>query len=357
MTEALHLIPASAETEWQRWLGLAPHDFYHTAKYHQFSEQAGEGQAWLAVYGSAERYLAWPYLLRQIPGSCLRDITSVYGYSGPLSVGPPSDDCFFAKARWRLAELWRSQNAVSVFSRFHPLLENHCRLEGPLDSATYGGIKPSGTTVSIDLTVSDAANWREYQPSLRNRINRARRLGLVTSADPAWSHLDQFVLFYRATMVRNRALPFYFFPAEYFSRLRAAMAPYAWLMLTRLGDRIAAAGIFIEYAGIVQNHFCVNNPDCLHLAPSKVLLDDVRRWARQRGNRVFHLGGGRGGNCDSLFAFKAAFSRTRHGFYTGRWVLDRDAYYRLCRRQPLPPADFFPAYRAAAIAEEGVAFP
>ncbi len=355
MTEALRLIPASEETEWRRWLAPARHDFYHTARYHQFSEQSGEGQAWLAVYGSAQRYLAWPYLLRPIPGSRLRDVTSVYGYPGPLWVGPASDDCFLARARRQIAELWRSQNAVSVFSRFHPLLENHRWMEGPLDSAVSGGIKPSGTTVSIDLTVPDAANWREYQPSLRNRINRARRLGLVTSADPAWNHLDQFALFYRATMVRNRALPFYFFPAEYFSRLRAAMAPHAWLMLTRVEDRIAAAGIFIEYAGIVQNHFCVNNPDYLHLAPSKVLLDDVRRWARLRGNRVFHLGGGRGGNCDSLFAFKAAFSQARHSFYTGRWVLDRDAYRLLCRMQPCQPADFFPAYRAAAIAEEGVA--
>ena len=340
MPEALHLIPASAEEEWSRWLEPAPHDFYHTAAYHRFSEESGEGQGMLAVYGSRDRFLAWPYLLR--PLGQLRDITSVYGYPGPVAFGcrgrpPEHDDAFLDRARREIRELWRSQQAVSAFTRLHPLLENH---------RWAGDATACGATVSIDLTLEEAVIWHDYQPGLRNRIHRGRRLGLATEIDETWLRLQDFAGFYHATMLRNHAAPSYFFSAAYFHRLKRALGSHAFLFLTRCGGDIAAAGIFTEYAGIVQNHFSVNNHQYLHLAPTKVLLDNVRRWAKARGNRVFHLGGGRGGKQDSLFAFKAAFSRRHHVFYASRRVLDARTYGSLCEALPVPAAEFFPAYRA-----------
>ena len=336
MPEALHLIPAAAEEEWSRWLEALPHDFYHTAAYHRFSQESGEGEAVLAVYGSRERFLAWPYLLR--PLGQLRDITSVYGYSGPLAFGCQShDDPFLNRARREIRELWRSEQAVSAFTRLHPLLENH---------RWAGDAAASGSTVSIDLTLDEAVIWRDYQPGLRNRIHHGRRLGLATEIDEPWRRLEDFAGFYQATMLRNHAAPSYFFSVDYFHRLKRALGSHAWLFLTRCRGDIAAAGIFIEYGGVVQNHFSVNNQKYLHLAPTKVLLDDVRRWAKARGTRVFHLGGGRGSKHDSLFAFKAAFSRRRHVFYTSRWVLDARTYGSLCEGLPVPAAEFFPAYRA-----------
>ena len=340
-----------------QWIDPLPHDFYHTAAYHRFSEQSGEGEAWLAVYGSQDQYLAWPYLLRSVPASTgigrgLRDVTSVYGYAGPLLKRLVSDDSFLERAGQSIGELWRSQNVVTAFSRFHPLLEKHRWAQlrsATLDSAC---VREAGLTVSIDLTASDQDNWHGYQASLRNRIRRGRRLGLVSSLDESWSHLGDFVRFYHATMARNHATPYYFFTVEYFQRLRDALGSRAVLMLTRLGTTLAAAGIFVEYRGIVQNHFCVNNPECLSLAPSKVLLDDVRRWASARGNSVFHLGGGRSGSRDSLFAFKSAFSPRRHVFHTGQWILNCEAYQQLCGGRSDDCAvrrltGFFPAYRAA----------
>jgi hypothetical protein len=340
----LRLISAAQTDRWSRWIDPIPHDCYHTAAYHRFSQESGEGEAWLAVWGSPERYLAWPYLLRpidQAPG--LRDVTSVYGYAGPLLFGAP-DEQFLALAHCELAALWRCQRAVSAFTRFHPLLENH-------RWAPAGIVHPGGETVSLDLT--DAAPWSRYQASLRNRIRRARRLGLVTQPDPAWSHLEDFTRFYHAAMVRNRAAPQYFFSLDYFRRLRRAWGDHIVLMLTKQGDSIAAAALIVEYRGIVQNHFSMNNPECLALAPSKVLLDDIRRWAAARGNRVFHLGGGRGSSRDSLFAFKAAFSDRRHRFCTGRWVLDHRRYHELTAGRAA--GSYFPAYRSSDVHRPAVA--
>lgn len=346
MSETIRLIPASRETEWDAWLAGA-YDVYHTASYHRFSEQQGEGEALLAVYGDRERWLAWPYLLRPLDGAPggLCDVTSVYGYAGPLAAGCSPGDGFLERARAAIFDLWRSERAVTGFTRFHPLLDNRLW-------ASSGAVA-EGETVSIDLGLGEAANWSGYQASLRNRINRGRRLGLATEVDESWCALDDFYRFYRTTMERNQAGNRYWFPLEYFQGLRLALGRRGSLLVTRLGADILAAGIFAECGGTVENLFSMNNPDWLEVAPTKVLLDDARRWARQRGNRVFHLGGGRGSRADSLFAFKAAFSPSRHRFYTGRWILDEAAYRRLCGPQATEFGGFFPAYRAAATSSPG----
>jgi hypothetical protein len=335
----LLLIPASATAEWQRWLDPAPHDFYHTADYHQFSEDSGEGRALLAVYGSPARYLAWPYLLRPIAGTPWRDIASVYGYPGPVAHGCRPGDAFLAAARSEITSLWRRQNAVSAFTRFHPLLENHALAES-------GDLHPGGQTVSVDLTLDDDACWRDYRRDLRQAVRRARRLGLTTGFDESWSRLDEFVALYHAVMARNGAAPSYFFPADYFRRLKEALGSHAFLLFTMSSRGTAAAAIIIEFGGAVHNHFCMPSEAFRELSPSKILLEDVRLWARARGNRVMHLGGGRGGEEDSLFAFKAGFSSRRHRFYTGRSILAPPIYADLSRSRAPDNPNYFPAYRA-----------
>ena len=68
------------------------------------------------------------------------------------------------------------------------------------------------------------------------------------------------------------------------------------------------------------------------LHPFKTILNFVRYWAKDRGNRVFHLGGGLGGKKDGLFEFKAGFSKIRHPFKTWRIIADEDRYENLVER-------------------------
>jgi hypothetical protein len=93
-----------------------------------------------------------------------------------------------------------------------------------------------------------------------------------------------------------------------------------------------------------------------NLSPSKLIIHESQKWARERGNRLLHLGGGRGSrNDDSLFQFKALFSGLSYPFFTGRWILNQEAYDFLTlernkrheRRLTWEAASsYFPAYRA-----------
>jgi len=364
-------IIAATSPEWADWLSTVPHDFYHTGAYHHLAQQCGEGEALLAVYGDRRQFLAWPYLRRPVlecaglEDSTLYDVGSVYGYPGPILHNALDDGAFVGRAWTALIESWRSQRVVAAFTRFHPLLENHVSLRSPTPASPvaalqsslhclYRGLVPSGQTVSIDLTLSESDVLRQYQKVLRQEIGGGRRHGLRTEVDDDWTALADFIDLYHRTMNRNHASPKYFFSPDYFSRLREALGPHLRLMVTRLEDKVAAAMVFVEYQGLVHAHLAGSNDELKRLSPLKVLLDDVRRWAQERGDRVFHLGGGRSAKDDSLLAFKTRFSPRRHDFYVGRWVLDPTAYAALqdqrsayADRAGLVPdqEEFFPSYR------------
>jgi hypothetical protein len=88
-----------------------------------------------------------------------------------------------------------------------------------------------------------------------------------------------------------------------------------------------------------------------------LLVETVRHWANENRAHTFHLGGGVGAKPDSLFKFKARFSRHRQKFATWRWIVGPEAYRELSVRKqvwnserglkPISPS-FFPVYRCPA---------
>ena len=100
----------------------------------------------------------------------------------------------------------------------------------------------------------------------------------------------------------------------------------------------------------MQYHLSGTDERQRSLAPSKLLVDDVRTWARERGNRLFHLGGGLRAREDSLFLFKAGFSRLRGRFETWRVICAPEKYNALAAAAggDAGAGGFFPAYRRAA---------
>jgi len=82
------------------------------------------------------------------------------------------------------------------------------------------------------------------------------------------------------------------------------------------------------------------------------MIHAAREWAKERGNRILHLGGGNGAQHDSLFYFKAGFSKERHPFITWRIITDEAAYDTLVGRWQAclnvragERNGYFPAYR------------
>ena len=363
-----------SDLSWDDHLSAAGRDIYHLAGYHAYAEGSGEGEPFLIVVADGRRGLAWPYLLRRIDaiqelnGTDATDVTSVYGYPGPIAWGCQPSDSFLAQAWQEILEVWRQQRVVSVFTRFHPLLSNAAIVADFRPPADIVGrarpqqLVPAGPTVSIDCRLDDSAARRGYAKILRQEIDAARRAGLVTEIDEDWSEIETFTQLYGETMRRSGAGAEYRMGLSDVRRLREALGGHLHLLVTRWEDRVGAACLFTELDGIVQAHLAGTNDALRHLSPLKVLLDDARTWARSRGDHVLHLGGGRAGKEDSLFAFKARFSPNRHAFHTGRWILEPRRYreFVAVRWSSVATCDstaeeYFPAYRARPASAAGAA--
>jgi len=245
----------------------------------------------------------------------------------------------------------RGAGVVSAFVRLHPLLN-------PVPPTGIGTLVRHGETVSIDLTLPTEELWAQTRLNHRRDITRAVRLGYVARMDEDWRHLESFKHLYRATMLSRSAAPFYFFEDAYFDGLRDALGENLHLCVVEKDGVIAAAGLFVETNGIVEYHLSGTGDAFRMVQPTKLMMHFVRGWAKDRGNQVLYLGGGVGGDCDSLLQFKIGFSPLRHPFATLRMVTDEREYGRLvaARDPQLDPdarSGFFPLYRPPSVGAGG----
>ena len=350
------LLPTA--TAWRAVLDRVPHDIYHTPEYHGLPGFGQEGEPRAFHYQEGHHDFLWPYLLTPIadaPG--YYDATSVYGYPGPVGSAEPD---FLARAWQALQDHWGSQHIVSVFTRFNPLLANFNLLaEIP---AAAAGVREFGNTVAIDLTLSEQVHLQQYHKNLRHAIRKARETGLVTSEDHAWTHADDFVSVYQDTMARCGSRPEYIVDRPWVDHFRQTLGPAARLFVTKLGDSVAAALLIIDYNEVLQAHLIGTDSKHAATSPSKVLLDDVRRWGAQNGRRSLHLGGGLGGREDALFEFKRKFSPLTQSFRTGSWILNQPIYRELEAQNHAKLAvlgiqpeqiSYFPSYRYNPAAVSG----
>jgi ribosomal protein S18 acetylase RimI-like enzyme len=327
--------------EWESVLRTARHDFYHLPAYVALCA-AQERARPCAVYVSDERRtMLLPLIIRSIPGGGF-DATSPYGYPGPIGIGT-DDPAFLRVALVAGFQVLRDAGLVSAFIRLHPLLN-------PTPPEGMGTLVAHGDTVRIDLTLASAELWAQTRLNHRRDITRAARLGYVARMDEEWRHLESFRRLYLQTMERRSAIRFYFFEGAYFEGLRDALGEHLHLCVVERAGVVAAAGLFVETDGIVQYHLSGTGEAFRDVQPTKLMMHFVRSWAKERGNKILHLGGGVGGAADSLLQFKIGFSPLRNTFVTLRAVIDKQEYDRLVaargpRLDPGVLTGFFPAYR------------
>ncbi|WP_430782649.1 GNAT family N-acetyltransferase [Actinoplanes sp. G11-F43] len=334
---AMLLEPAARE--WKETLQHVGHDMYHVPDYVVLDARLYGGTPAAFHFEREGRRLLIPLILRDIPDSGLKDAISPYGYPGPVSSS--SDVSFWEAACAALVGVLSDSSVVSAFIRLHPLLP------APV-LTSHGKLVHHGETVSMDLTVSEDEMWKQTRSDHRNHINRAKRSGTEIVFDD-WDRLGEWVEVYHDNMRRVGATSYYFFTREHLEALHDAVGDRMHLVVACEDGEVVGGNTFFSYDGIATGYVSSTRRAPKRYA-DELLYDSVRRWCRQRGDRVFHLGGGKGGANDSLFSYKAGFSPSRHPFHTWRVIADPVAYERLVReRRPgADPADLsttFPAYR------------
>ena len=326
---------------WTAVLAEAAHDFYHLPGYVVASARNDGGEPRALVVEDGHRRLLLPLVMRPVEGT-MKDACSPYGYPGPVQTGEP-DPQFERAALLCGVDLLGEIGVVTLFVRTHPLLN-------PAPPEGVGVIVRHGDTVAVDLTQPESVLWQQTRRNHRQQIRQALAKGYVSELDERPERLEAFRALYHATMENCAADAYYFFDDAYFDALNEALGERLHVAIARKGDVVAAAGLFAVTGDIVQMHLTGHDNRFAADQPMKLVFHHVRTWSRERGHRVLHLGGGRGGAEDSLLHFKAGFSPLRQPFHTLRVVTDGPGYTRLvaARNPSADPLDLehrFPAYR------------
>lgn len=318
------LVLTTSDPAWPTYLNGTQHDVYHLPAYLQAEDDFRGDTSKLVVVSDAKASLVVPLTFKEIPGTeGSLDASSPYGYPAPL-ISADADGDWIDSAIESLLSHLRGMGVVSLFLRFHPLLGIR-----PEVFARFGVQVQQGPTVAVVLGRPFEAIKADMRKGHRYDIRKALREGQRVEWDENWNYFEHFLEIYRQTMDRVGAGEGYYFSREYFERLRDDLADHVSLWVTKIDDEVAAASLITECGGIAQYHLSGTRSDFLGQYPTKALLEAAANWANKRGNSFFHLGGGLGGQEDSLFRFKAGFSKERQTFSTVRIVVDQEKFSHL----------------------------
>ncbi|MBF2064058.1 MAG: peptidoglycan bridge formation glycyltransferase FemA/FemB family protein [Calothrix sp. C42_A2020_038] len=357
ITPEIEVINASHDL-WIYTLQKINHDFYHLPDYFRLEASRSNTIPESIIFRDGNKIFFAPYLLRDCNDICNKvtdffDIVSPYGYPGILlSDSALKAPDFVKRAIMEFKYSLKEKGVCSAFFRLHPIIN-----EKIIDVFPPNTFTNNGETVSIDLTLSEAQLWNHTKPDRRNKINKCKKNGLTARMVNLLDYIDDFIDIYEETMQRVGAIDVYYdFNQQYCVNLKKILGDKLHLCIVENREEILSAGLYAEYNGIVQALFGGTKTEYLKLSPSSLETNFVTLWAKERGNKLLHLGGGLGGTKNSLYEFKSGFSRMRHNFFTLRLIIDEEKYFYLASLkakalnitvEKLLESQFFPAYRSS----------
>jgi GNAT acetyltransferase-like protein len=296
-----------------------------------------------------------PFLRDQAIEKPFFDVANPYGYGGPLVEARDGEQAvgLFRRFHAELGAHFRADHVAAEFTSLHPLLGN----DDIVRAANVVTVEDQKDIVYVDLTLSEDELWQQTRRGHKSSINKAKKSGV--SIDEVAPTADDFATFnklYFATMDRNQAAARWYFPEDYFRNCWELLgADRVAFFFARHEGNVIAAWIVMHAFDTAYYHFGGSSPDFYHLRANNLMVHEVALWAKRRGYRALHLGGGvTSAPGDPLFVFKSGYAHKTARLRSYGRIHDEATYAELCRLKQaheiaatgqLSSSGFFPLYR------------
>ena len=270
------------------------------------------------------------------------DITTPYGYGGFIVEGTINENSLM-----QLNELYSdycvSNNIISEFVRFHPVLEN-----SKLNSEIYEVID-LGNTITMNLASKEQI-WNDLSSKNRNVIRKALKSGVEIYWGRSSELIDEFIPLYNATMNKDNATDYYYFNKDFYNSVLNDLKYNCLLFYAVFEGKVISSSMILFGNDKMHYHLSASDREHQSLAPTNLLLYQAACWGCENGYKSFHLGGGLGSKEDSLYKFKKAFNKNSETYFSiGKKIFDQEKYYELIKIRDINYDDsnstFFPQYR------------
>lgn len=264
----------------------------------------------------------YPFLISPIEGfntdKTYYDIQTAYGYGGVITGNkevPPTVAGLFNK---KVDEWLIENNVVAEFIREHPLL-NHFRREADYVKVRQNVYVP----LNQDYRIPDSKTRQKISKALRNHE-------LKILYDNKLEFMNEFINLYNLNARRIGMRDYYFFPDDYFNKVKTLLANNSEL-------------IHVLYNGKIINSvlcFTCGNKGTLHLAGADheyqalkandfMYYSAIKHYA-DLGLEILAIGGGLSSReDDSLFHFKKKFSDLHMDVMVGKRIINPETYSEL----------------------------
>jgi len=318
------------------------YDFYHTWTFH-FLENSGS--PFLFVYEENEDFIAMPFLKRKIPDSSFYDLSSVYGFVGPISNKNFEELTveFLSDFKSALDCFLKEEKIITIFCRLHPFINQNSLLQ------KFGGVHDNGKVIVMDLAIPLTVQRAKYA-KVYSKIRQLKRCGFHLKEGNSIEDIKNFLSIYNENMSRLHADTTYIFTEQYLITLLTSKEYDAKLYFINNENGYPVCGTIIVFTNqLIQGHLIATREEFRSVSPAKLLVDEISLIGREKGMRYYNLGGGLGYQEDSLYQWKLKFSNLTLQHKTWRYIADSDAYNSVMEHNDIDiqsNIDFFPLYRS-----------
>lgn len=314
-------------------------------EYARLYEDKENGKAELFFFENEKGRVEHVFIKRRITdtvnGKQYYDITSPYGYGGPVIVkGEQSikllEDYFDAFHNYCL-----EQNIISEFVRFHLHESNLIR------TYYYGETAVIGPHVIRDLKL---ALRKDMDREIQRSLNKAEKAGLTIHYDTTGERIKEFIKIYDETMKRNNASDYYHFEPSFFDDLHSNLKNKFIYVSAELDGKTISSRLSIfgeKYGfgflgGTLKEYFYTQATTAVDYYLLKYLKD--------KNCCYFSFGGGFKSN-DGIYKYKKNFSKGEDiPFYIGKKIHHPHIYDQLViihkkTKEFDNDSHFFPLYR------------
>lgn len=326
-------------------------DIYYTKEYVKAFQIHGDGEPLLFYYSYKEMKALNVVMKRKINDRELEcfDLATPYGYGGWIIEGNITEKNI-VNLNKLYTEYCVSNNIVSEFVRFHPLLKNADNAKKIYD------VVELGNTIHMDIQDAETI-WKNITSKNRNVIRKAEKSGITIKMSNESKIFDTFIEIYNDTMDRDNANNYYYFEKEFYDSIRIDLMNNAVIYYAEMNEKIIGAAIILYYNNYVHYHLSGAIKEYMTYAPMNLLLYKVACDFCEKGYKKMHLGGGIGSDSNSgLYRFKESFNKNGlNRFCVGKKIFDKSVYDKLLNNALAnnPSIDltngFFPAYRIGEI--------
>lgn len=288
-------------------------DIYYQPEFLSCDAAMQNGQFEIAVYSNGNRVWVYPYILLPISDSSYFDISSPYGYAGPVT---NAQEIQLEAEQQFLEYVSNRGDIVTEFVRYHHIYNENNFFQENITNLLNRKV------VVLPTNNQDEIWMNEFSGTNRNLVRKLEKEDFTWSVKQFEKEdIPSFDEAYRANMVHSGATDFYFFSADFYQQMIEQLGNKLLISRVEKDDETYATALFFVSGKLVTYYLSARNLNYPKIPASNLLLSKMAYWCQENGKEQLNFGGGLSlDENDFLFKFKSNFSKHTKDFYIGKRI-------------------------------------